>query len=33
VLVPLTTYTVMPDKGIEVSLDIHTHVREDIIAL
>ncbi len=33
VLVPLTTYTVMPEKGVEVSLDIHTHVREDIIAL
>ena len=33
VFVPLTTYTVMPEKGVEVSLDIHTHVREDIIAL
>ena len=23
----------MPDRGAEVSIDIHTHVREDIIAL
>ncbi len=33
VFVPLTTYTSMPNEGMEVSLDIHTHVREDIIAL
>jgi len=33
VFIPLTTFTVMPDKGVEVSLDIHTHVREDTIAL
>jgi len=33
VLVPLTTYTAMPEKGVDVSLDIHTHVREDVIAL
>ena len=33
VYIPLTTYTAMPDAGAEVSLDIHTHVREDALAL
>src|SRR3989442_15651171 len=33
VFVPLTTYTALPDTGSEVSIDIHTHVREDLIAL
>ena len=33
VFVPLSTFTAMPDIGGEVSLDIHTHVREDIMAL
>ena len=33
VFVPLTTFSVMPDKGGEVTIDVHTHVREDIIAL
>jgi Holliday junction DNA helicase RuvA len=33
VFVPLSTFTVMPDRGGDVSIDIHTHVREDIIAL
>jgi len=33
VFVPLSTFTVMPNEGVEVSLDIHTHVREDIMAL
>jgi Holliday junction DNA helicase RuvA len=33
VFVPLSTFTVMPGEGVEVSLDIHTHVREDIMAL
>src|SRR5262245_9973397 len=33
VFVPLTTFTVMPERGVEVSIDIHTHVREDVIAL
>jgi Holliday junction DNA helicase RuvA len=33
VFVPLSTFTVMPGEGAEVSLDIHTHVREDIMAL
>ena len=33
VFVPLTTFTALPDTGSDVSIDIHTHVREDIIAL
>jgi Holliday junction DNA helicase RuvA len=33
VFVPLTTYTALPDTGSDVSIDIHTHVREDLIAL
>lgn len=33
VFVPLTTFTVLPDAGSEVSIDVHTHVREDLIAL
>jgi Holliday junction DNA helicase RuvA len=33
VFVPLTTYTALPETGSEVSIDIHTHVREDLIAL
>jgi Holliday junction DNA helicase RuvA len=33
VFVPLTTFTALPALGSEVSIDIHTHVREDIIAL
>src|SRR5207247_1521747 len=33
VFVPLTTFTALPDAGSDVSIDIHTHVREDMIAL
>ena len=33
VFVPLTTFTALPETGSEVSIDIHTHVREDLIAL
>jgi Holliday junction DNA helicase RuvA len=33
VLVPLSTYYVLGDAGAPVSLRVHTHVREDIIAL
>ena len=33
VFVPLTTFSLLPEAGSEVSVDIHTHVREDIIAL
>jgi Holliday junction DNA helicase RuvA len=33
VFVPLTTFTALPDQGGEVSIDVHTHVREDVIAL
>jgi Holliday junction DNA helicase RuvA len=33
VVVPLTTFTALPETGDEISMDIHTHVREDVIAL
>jgi Holliday junction DNA helicase RuvA len=33
IFIPLTTFTALPDPGSEVSIDIHTHVREDVIAL
>ncbi len=33
VFIPTTTFTAMPNAGAEVSLDIHTHVREDALAL
>jgi Holliday junction DNA helicase RuvA len=33
VFVPLTTFAALPEAGYEVSIDIHTHVREDLIAL
>ena len=33
VFVSLSTFAAMPGEGVEVSLDIHTHVREDIMAL
>jgi len=33
VSVPLSTYSAMPDDGEEVSLHIHTHVREDSLSL
>jgi Holliday junction DNA helicase RuvA len=33
VFVPLTTFSALPETGSEVSIDIHTHVREDVIAL
>jgi len=33
VFVPLTTFSALPDTGADVSIDVHTHVREDIIAL
>jgi Holliday junction DNA helicase RuvA len=33
VFVPVTTYSAMPGEGADVTLDIHTHVREDAIAL
>src|SRR5213593_2054898 len=31
--VPLSTFYTLPDEGAEVTLRIHTHVREDQIAL
>jgi len=33
VFIPLTTFTALPEPGSEVFIDIHTHVREDVIAL
>jgi Holliday junction DNA helicase RuvA len=33
VFIPLTTFTALPEAGSEVSIDVHTHVREDLIAL
>jgi len=33
VFIPLTTFTALPNAGSEVSIDVHTHVREDMIAL
>jgi holliday junction DNA helicase RuvA len=33
VTIPVSTYTHLPDAGTEVRLRIHTHVREDALAL
>src|SRR5215471_11541950 len=33
VTVPVSTFTHLPDTGAEVRLRIHTHVREDALAL
>src|SRR3954454_4208949 len=33
VAIPVSTYSALPDNGKEVTLRIHTHVREDAIAL
>ena len=33
VFIPLTTFTSLPEAGTEVAIDVHTHVREDLIAL
>ncbi len=33
VSIPVSTYTVLPEPGAQVSLRIHTHVREDAIQL
>jgi Holliday junction DNA helicase RuvA len=33
VAIPVSTYTALPDAGKEVRLRIHTHVREDALAL
>jgi Holliday junction DNA helicase RuvA len=33
VFVPLTTFSSLPERGGEVAVDVHTHVREDVIAL
>ena len=33
VTIPVSTYTHLPDPGVEVKLRIHTHVREDALSL
>ncbi len=33
VAIPVSTFTALPDKGAEVRLRVHTHVREDAILL
>lgn len=33
VTIPVSTFTKLPDVGVEVRLRIHTHVREDALAL
>lgn len=33
VTVPVSTFSLLPDQGAEVRLHIHTHVREDALAL
>ncbi len=33
VLIPVSTFSALPDAGAEVKLRIHTHVREDTLAL
>ena len=33
VLIPISTYSALPEAGAEVKLRIHTHVREDAIVL
>src|SRR5687768_5436237 len=33
VTIPISTYSALPDAGAEVKVVIHTHVREDALAL
>jgi len=33
VVIPISTFSILPDAGAEVALRIHTHVREDALAL
>src|SRR5215468_8738433 len=33
VIIPVSAYSSLPDKGQQVHLHIHTHVREDALAL
>jgi holliday junction DNA helicase RuvA len=33
VVIPISTFSALPDPGAEVALRIHTHVREDALAL
>ncbi len=31
--IPISTFSLLPDPGAEVALHVHTHVREDVLAL
>jgi Holliday junction DNA helicase RuvA len=33
VVIPISTFSALPDAGVEVALRIHTHVREDALSL
>src|SRR3978361_1847209 len=33
VIVPISTFSRLPETGVETKLRIHTHVREDMLAL
>jgi Holliday junction DNA helicase RuvA len=33
VTIPISTFSALPDPGVEIALRIHTHVREDALAL
>src|SRR6202044_2696496 len=33
VMIPISTFSALPDTGSEIALRIHTHVREDALAL
>ena len=33
VMIPISTFSALPDSGSEVALRVHTHVREDALAL
>src|ERR1700685_4562493 len=33
VVIPVSTFSALPDSGAEVALRVHTHVREDALAL
>src|SRR5579864_6177742 len=33
VVIPVSTFSALPDAGAEVRLRIHTHVREDVLSL
>src|SRR5580658_3567657 len=33
VVIPISTFSTLPEAGVEIALRIHTHVREDALAL